>query len=430
MKKELLLILALFSVGFLFANKEGETRTAQHTVSISSIDEIFINGKNTYMEIETWNKNEVQVVATVTFDGKMNNRVQEFLDDFEAIVKKGIYKQGGELTIDASLDEPNKVQIGSKNVGVIVGYSDKEFRLSYKIKLPSKNQLDIKAAYEDLFMLGDYSNVTISQYSADLKVGSIENAKLFLKYGDAQIENIKSGYIESYENDTDFGKVAYLKANDKYSEYKFHRVDKLDIQGYETDIKANSIGFIDGNLKYGELEIGEKLNEAKLTLYEYKVRAGQAGSIKLENSKYSEFDFGIVNDVELVSSYEDEFEADFVGTLITKSKYGEYTIDELAGTFELIGYEDEISISKVGDQANWINLDGKYINLDIGLHGRSFALRADVKYGKVDYNESTLEVNKYIKENDQLYIEASPKRGDQNAFKISLKGYEIDADID
>ncbi|MEQ9231255.1 MAG: hypothetical protein RIF46_11285, partial [Cyclobacteriaceae bacterium] len=339
MKKELLVILALFSASVLFAYNEGETRTAKHTVTISGTDAINILGKHTYMELETWNKNEVEITATLTFDGNMNDRVKKFLDEFESKVKNNITKSGGELTIDTGLEEPNRVQVGSRNVGLIVGYSDKELRIEYKIKLPGKNALKVTAAYKDLLMSGDYSDVNISQYSADLRAGTFSNAKLYLKYGDTKIQSIESGYIESYENDTDFGTVGYLKANDKYSEYKFNNLEKIDIEGYETDIKANNIGLMKGNLKYGEMKIGQRLGAGTFTLYEYDITANEAGIIQFENTKYGNYEFGRIESAHFESSYEDEFQADFVNSLSTKSKYGDYSIDELGSAFTLMGYE-------------------------------------------------------------------------------------------
>ena len=83
MKKALLLLTLLASQVGLANVNDGETRTAEHTVSVSSGDEINILGKNTYLEIETWNKNEVSIVAEVTFDGRMTEKVKKFLDEFE-----------------------------------------------------------------------------------------------------------------------------------------------------------------------------------------------------------------------------------------------------------------------------------------------------------------------------------------------------------
>ncbi|MEQ9230252.1 MAG: hypothetical protein RIF46_06180, partial [Cyclobacteriaceae bacterium] len=94
------------------------------------------------------------------------------------------------------------------------------------------------------------------------------------------------------------------------------------------------------------------------------------------------------------------------------------------------GYEDDVSISRVSGGANHVDIDGKYLTLELGLNGAAFTLNADVKYGKINYDESALLVNKYIKENDKLYIEAIPKNGSNSSFQIKIKGYEVDADIE
>ena len=153
MKKGILILIALASTS-AFANnsKEGVTRTATKVVDVSSGDRINILGKNKTLTIETWDKNQVEIVATVNFYGDPNNRMQEFLDNWEAIVNGNIRKSGGELTIDAEIEEPNKVQIGGRYLGVQVGYSEKQLSIEYALKVPARNPIELRTSYKSLSM--------------------------------------------------------------------------------------------------------------------------------------------------------------------------------------------------------------------------------------------------------------------------------------
>ena len=430
MKKSTLLLLALFSLGSLYgSNKIGETKTARHTVTVSQSDVINIQAKNTFVNIQTWDKNEVEIVVELTFDGNENDRIRKFLDEFDKNVKDHISKSGGELLIDTNLEEPNKVQIGSKYAGVIVGYSDKELRIEYSIKLPSSNKLKVKSSYKDLIMNGTYQDVEVSQYSADLTGGVFKKATLGLKYGDTNIEFVGEGIIESYENDTEIKEAETLDINDKYSNIFINRIASLAIIGYETDLKIGNTESLNGNLKYGNMTVKEKVSKASLTLYEYDITGEAFGNLRLENSKYSKITLDRANEIRFLESYEDELKIRYLNTLVTKSKYGDYSIEQLGKKLELVGYEDDVNVSELLKTTESISLDGKYLKLNLGTSGISYSLNAAVQYGKIDYNEGNVNVRKYIKENDKLTIEADAKTTSGNVVSVKLTGYEVKAEI-
>ncbi len=434
MKKSILLLLVLFSAGHAYSfGKDGETKTARHTVSVSSGDAIAILAKNTYLQIESWDKNEVEVFAQVTFDGKENDKIRAFLDDFEKHVIDQITKSGGLLTIQTNLDEPNKIEIGKKKgtyfAGVMIGYSDTELRIEYTIKVPESNLLTVKSAYKDLVMTGAYDQVDITQYSAGFNAHILRDAKLNLKYGKTSVKVMGNGTLETYENDTRIGEAETLNINDKYSEYAISTLTKLNITGYESDVEIGTCDAITGNLKYGQMTIKEKVNNAVLTLYEYDIMGAGIVNLRLDNSKYSKIHLDRANEIRFVDSYEDELKIRYINTVIAKSKYGDYQVQQLGKKMELIGYEDDVIIGEMMNGTESLYFEGKYLKMSITMKGQPYSLNADVKYGKVSYNESNLVVNKYIKENDNLKIEASAKNTTSQAIPITIKGYEIKADI-
>lgn len=429
MKRPLTLLLALCSALSVLAltGKDAEVKTARHTVKVSATDVIHVMGKNTFVEIESWDKDEVEIFAQVTFDGKMNDRTHKFLDGFEQEVLSKIGKSGGELLIDTDLETPNKVQIGSRNAGVIISYGDEELRIEYSLKVPGKNFLKVKSAYKDLVLNGPYDQVDITQYSAGFRAGALRNAKLNLKYGKAQIQSIGEGGMESYENDTEIKEAEVLTINDKYSDLTVGTVDKLTITGYETDIRLGKCETLKGDLKYGDVQIGDKVGFASLTLYENDIRGEAFGNLRLENSKYSKINLDRAHEVIFTESYEDELSIRYLNILETKSKYGDYRIEQLGKRLILNGYEDDVFVGRVLSDAEKVEVDGKYLTIELGMQEAPYALNTQVKYGKVDYNESTVEVRKLIRENDNLTIEAESKMGSK--IPVTIRGYEVKATL-
>ncbi len=432
--KKLILITLIYSLAAIsVANekKDGETRSAIVTVDISPSDKIIIEAKHTELTVETWDKDEVEIEANIRFDGKMTDRMQEFLDEFEANVKNNIRKSANELSIKTNLDLPNKVQIGSRNVGIIVSYGDNELKLSYKIKAPGSNRYVINNSYEDVVLYGVFDDVDFTQYSGELEAKEIKKAQMNLKYGSATIQQMGEVDMQIYEQELDVERIESLTINTKYSDIELNTTDKVSIEAYESDLQFTSIGELKGELKYGEITIDEKLATGELTLYEVDIEAGEIKDLNLKNSKYSKFDIERMGNLTFDQSYEDETKIRTLANFKSlNSKYGNHSIDILTGSFDLNAYEDEVSIGSVGKKASKIYIDGKYIDSSLGLEDIPFSLLANVKYGKVDYDESAVDVRKYIKDGDQLEVEIHSKNKSDNSLQISVKGYEVDVDLD
>ncbi|MEQ9467010.1 MAG: hypothetical protein RLN88_06325 [Ekhidna sp.] len=428
MKKLILIALACsFTTVLQASDKDGETRTASVKVSVSSSDLINIQAKYTELTVESWDKNEVEIEATVRFDGKITDKVQKFLDEFDQHVKDNIIKSSTELKIDTRLDEPNKIQIGSRNVGIILSYGDDELKISYKIKAPGNNKYVIANSYEDMRLIGTFDQVELSQYSGELEAGTIRKANMNLKYGSATIQSIGTAKMEIYEQKLNVGTIDELTINTKYSDLDLKSCGNLEFVSYESDIQIGTAEQLSGDLKYGEIEITNELSEAEMTLYEVDIEAKEIGKIRLENSKYCSFDIDKVGNILFDQSYEDETELGLVHTFKSlNSKYGNHKIGRLAGSLDLAAYEDEIEIEEIGASATSINIDGKYIDSIIDTDDRSFVLLTDIKYGKVEYDESGVDIKRYIKADDRLEVEAHSKIKTTTPVKITVKGYEVD----
>ncbi|WP_421765267.1 hypothetical protein [Ekhidna sp.] len=430
MKRIIILALACSASLAILAKGDGESRSTKVNVEISASDEIRIQAKYTALTIETWNKNEVEIEATVRYDGKVTSKIQEFLDEFESRVNDNIRLSGGELFIDTDLDLPNKVQVGSKNVGINISYGD-ELKIFYKIKSPGSNEYTISTSYEDVRLIGAFNKVDFTQYSGDLTAGSIKSGKMNLKYGSAEIEHLGTAEMEIYEQEISVTSIIDITINMKYSDVEFRSVEVMEAISYESDIKIGKAIVLSGNYKYGDINITNSLDKAELTLYEVDIEAGTIGSLLLENTKYSKFEIDRVGSITFRQSYEDETVIGTVGSFkSTNSKYGNHTIDLLESSFKLNAYEDEVEINELAKSVTDIIVDGKYIELSIDSDGSSFILKSNVKYGNVEYNENLVDVKRYIKEGDNLEVEAVSKNTSDQPINILVTGYEVKVQLD
>ncbi len=429
--KKLILIALTYSLSILlYAGGYGETRTTTVKSSVTASDVINIQAKYTELLVETWNKNEVEIEATIRFDGKMTSKMQSFLDEFEETVKDNITKGAGELKIDTDLDLPNRIQIGGKTVGINISYGNKELKVVYKIKAPGTNKYIINNSYEDVRLVGSFDEMEFTQYSGELEAGTIKKAKMNMKYGSAEIQSLGDADMQIYEQELDIYTLGTLDLNAKYSDLELEKVERIEAVSYESDYEIGSIEQLEGNFKYGKIIISGMLGVAKLDFYEMDIEAEEAGEIRSVNSKYSKFEFGKARSIDFDQSYEDETTFGTLGAFKSNnSKYGKHSIEELTDSFELNAYEDDVEIDALGNKVTEINIDGKYINSSIGTRNASFILTTNVKYGKAKYDESYVDVRRYIKDNDQLEVEIHSKNKSTNPIRISVKGYEVDVTI-
>ncbi|MEO1253844.1 MAG: hypothetical protein AAFY41_03020 [Bacteroidota bacterium] len=434
MKKTLLTIFVFSLAIYCIAGKEnnGETRSATVTVDISESDLINVQAKNTELTIETWDKNQVQIVANVRYDGKMTDKIEEFLNNFEKLVKENVKKTSGEVLIDSELYVSGK-NMKKSFFGLVVeiNLDDDKLKLQYNIKAPGANKYKINNSYEDVTLIGRYQNVDLQQYSSDLEAGAIENAKLELKYGSANIQRVGTLEATIYEQKIEINHAGNLDLDAKYSEVEIDHVNKISTEAYESDLNLYSIKELTGELKYGEINIDEVLEFGELILYEVDIDANKIEELSLKDSKYCKFKIKSIDELYFDESYEDEIEIQTLSSFKSlNSKYGNHSIGILKASFNLDAYEDDLEINKIDKKVSTIAINGKYMNLTFDMADIPYSLSANVKYGKVDYDESKVDVKKIIKDSDQLELEIYSKNKTDDSVNISVTGYEIDVELD
>lgn len=435
MKKSLVLVSLVF-LWFPSITRAGiisETREAKVSITLSGRGNIDIKGSERYISVSSWQKNEIEVFAKVEFKGKGNEKVDEFLANFEEIVQGNIIKAGNSVAINTNLDEPNKVEIGSRLIQfVVIEYGNDELFISYEIKVPTNADLKIKNSYEDLDVMGTYSGkVNIDHYSGDFEGGEFDELDLTLKYGDATIERIGKSEMTLYEQKLEINALNYARIEAKYSELNFLLAERTEFDAYETDIKISSGEKMEGEMKYGNVEVLERLDEIKMyTLYETDFEIKTARVLTIEKSKYGKFTGQSVGTFKISESYEDDIEFESCGSFETDSKYMKVKFDLLEHSLSVgEGYETDVTIGRLGNNAESIFMDGKYNKIELALNDSAIELDLKVKYAELDYPSEKLKREIYIKEDSELAVKLVSGSVHTSPAIITIRGYETDVDI-
>ncbi|MEM7551705.1 MAG: hypothetical protein AAF363_18620 [Bacteroidota bacterium] len=431
--KSLLLIL-LFSSSIALASRDiAETKRVNLSYSVSSSKDISIEGYETVLEIESWDKQEVEIIAEVNYSGKENKSVRKFLDNFEEHVKSGITDAGSTFKIDTKLSDPKKINVGFGSVQFLsIDYGDKELSITYFIKVPKSNDISVENKYSDIIMNGEYSgDVDIEQYSGDLDAENFNSdVQLELKYGEGKIKSVNTSTLELYEQKLQIGESKKLDLGAKYSTVEIAYVEESKINTYESKLEVKRGGSVEGEMKYGSFTVEDELNESILDLYEVDLDFGIINKLTLEESKYCEIEIKKAIKLDFKKSYEDELEAEILSELIADSKYTDFKIGLLERSLKLNSYEGDIEIDEIGQGFENFDLKGKYNELNIDLGSKtSINLSANLKYGKFEYPESRYSRKVYIKENDNIKAELESKGATDKVVTLNIEGYDSKINI-
>jgi len=361
----------------------------------------------------------------------MTDKVEQSLNNFEQHVKDNVTNTAGELLINTNLETPNKFQIGPSSIGIVIGFSEDELKLDYKIKAPATNKFIITNSYRDLRLVGQFKEVEISQYSGDLVADYLDRAILNMKYGRASLKGVEKATIDIYEQKLSIEKLGETNMEAKYSDLRFMEARKIIANAYESDFYLGTLQYLSGSYKYGEIEIAERLKEgSELEFYEMELEGKNIDKLQFKSSKYSKLTADNIDYLSYILSYEDDTQIEMLGQLISgNSKYGKHSIKTLQNKLDLNSYEDDIEVEVVSNSVNEISINGKYIDAKLGLTNTSFVINGNVKYGKIDYDETNIEIKKYIKDGDQLEIEAFSKNKKENPLLINIQGYEVKVEL-
>jgi len=281
-KSLLLSLLLIVTVSFSLSAQDARK---EYTENYNVDKGVTLDSDTKYSDVEliTWDKSVVDILAVVEVDASSQNRAEEALKKVD--VK--IAKSGNTIYVETEMENG-----WSRNV---------KTRIKITIKAPAWVNLDLESSYGDLFIQEASEKVQIDLKYGNLKAGSISrgNVKpynfidlayshgvideagwlnLELSYSDMEVNLSKMLFVESKyskllgekaggivtEGAYDkyyFDEVDSFVAELKYSGLKFGRLNKtLDLHSAYTGAKIGTLtnGFdeVSAQLSYGNISVG------------------------------------------------------------------------------------------------------------------------------------------------------------------------------
>ena len=239
------------------------------------------------------------------------------------------------------------------------------------------------------------------------KTGGLVTAETTIKEDFRNNETFTIDYLINIPKDKD------LNITNKYGNII---INELNAKGY---FQVNYGSFTAGKINapsgspvkiiigYGQADMG-KINDADMEFKYSKLVADEINHLVLD-SKYSTITLHKTVSLTLDSQY-DGINIDEIDNLKSISKYTNYKVGLLTGSFDIDTRYGSVRISKVGLKFENIKIINSYGGINIGLNNLSYKLKADCNYCEVNYPEDRFKGNK-INDNQRFSLDGNVGSG-------------------
>ena len=239
------------------------------------------------------------------------------------------------------------------------------------------------------------------------KTGGLVTAETTIKEDFRNNETFTIDYLINIPKDKD------LNITNKYGNII---INELNAKGYFQvnygSFTAGKINAPSGNpvkiiIGYGQADMG-KINDADMEFKYSKLVADEINHLVLD-SKYSTITLHKTVSLTLDSQY-DGINIDEIDNLKSISKYTNYKVGLLTGSFDIDTRYGSVRISKVGLKFENIKIINSYGGINIGLNNLNYKLKADCNYCEVNYPEDRFKGNK-IDDNQRFSLDGNVGSG-------------------
>ncbi|MEZ4896083.1 MAG: hypothetical protein R2806_04555 [Saprospiraceae bacterium] len=385
-----------------------KTKTLEKDYPVQHDQRLYIGHRGGKVQLLPSNDGQVHIKGTIKVKADDESNAVLALNNMDIRASQS----GNEININSDRNIKNWITVLNKStITFESGDKAKNIRdvdMVLEVRIPDNLAvIEVKNKYDPIYVDQNIKGqLRIEQYDSEVRVADCTGPfTLNLKYGEATLGNVNDLSMEIYDSDITYKSARHLSGNLKYSDVKGGDLSQLTLETYDSEFRFGNIaGPVKITDKYSSYEMGN-LGDLTFDGYECNLTIGDAKSFT-GKSKYGEYHFKHIGNMDLESSYEDEYTGDRIDRLKVNSKYGEYKINTV-GT-ELIfpeSYEDEITLERF-EKLTRLEMNAKYLELRCNQTSGDFTVTADAKYSEIELPSRT-QIRLRDKENSQLKLEAT-----------------------
>lgn len=271
-----LAILLLFTfVGFSFTSLHEEVPT-ERTKSITKTFPISANGttslSNKYgkMNINIWDKNEVQIAVNIKVDARNDRKEQEILDG-----------------IDVEFDNSSDYVSAETEFNLRGNYNNVSYHIEYEVYMPATNDLrasmkygnlrlgklkgkaDIEVKYGTFHLesVGDNSEIEVAYSGSDCTIVEAQNLSCEVSYSRLNIYQAMDIEIDSkYCQGMEIERCEDLNIDSKYDRFTIGKAEKMILDTEYSNFTLDEVENAVIDADYTNVKVGKLKNSLKVDL--------------------------------------------------------------------------------------------------------------------------------------------------------------------
>ncbi len=214
---------------------------------VSATTKISINNKFGMVHINTWNKNEVDLVVKITANARNEEKTNEVLN-----------------AINIGITDSNPTDFLAYETKVDNVKGNVSFSIDYTVSMPTTCPLELENSFGDVYLqnLSGNLNLTVKygQLVSENLTGEVELHLAFGK-GESEIGFLANGDLDIRYSKLNIQGAGKIKLDSQFSNVELGKTGALQLEGKYGDFKIAEIDRFDGNLEFSGLKVG-KLNNA------------------------------------------------------------------------------------------------------------------------------------------------------------------------
>ena len=247
-----------------YAQTYEETKTYTRSFKTNATTLVDISNKYGMVIISTWDKDSVQVKATMKISERNESRFNKIKDNIN-IEFSFIQNQ-----INAHTVFGNKYSGLIKDVAEATNYlssNNEGSRINYRIYVPEYINLTIDNKYGDVILPVLKGNVKVTLSNGNIQARDIDGQSDFnLAFGNAKIDKLRQANISLNFVQTDIESAGSLTINGRSSEINIGTVETLRLDTRRDRIYIKKVNSLFGESYFSKLNLGTVINECKMQL--------------------------------------------------------------------------------------------------------------------------------------------------------------------
>jgi hypothetical protein len=435
MKKLVFSTLALILITGFISEIRGAEKDLQKTFtwkySINKDARVTFENYDCNLTIHTWDKGEAEYHLVVDASAKTDDdasKLEKYLDNLKfragassVEIRDNFWKSRnsimGRITIE--LENGQKIVLS-------------ELTMKGELWIPAGCSFNLNSKYSQINMEDLTGELFLDLYNDNFFGGNVgSKTDIKDKYSTMEFRDLKDLTLDLYNSKLDMKNTGNIKVDSKYSKITALTTGSFNSESYNDKYSFNKTGDINLSAKYTDIK-GEVSGKVTLDCYDGSVALNEVKGVTI-TSKYADFKFEKADEVFIESSYNDKLTCSKLNSIvISESKYCVFRIGELKSSVtDKDGYEDKFMILKTGSEFTGMNVDGKYMNVELSIpKSIDYRIKANIQYPKLDIdNESSFQVRKKIIDGSNIEYEAIKGKERDGMPQVEVKGYEMSVKI-